>query len=219
MINRQHELTLTRQSEILALSRSSLYYQAVPVSEQDLKLMSLIDEIHTKYPFMGSRSLKNQLRDRGHEIGRGHVRTLMQKLGITALYQKPRLSDPHPDHKIYPYLLRGLEITGSNAVWCSDITYIPMAKGFCYLVAIMDWASRRVLSWRLSNTMDTFFCKKLLKRQYSGLGHLKSSIRTKAVSSHLISSRVFSSTMESESAWMVRNAGWIMFSSNGYGEA
>jgi len=102
----------------------------VPVSEQDLKLMRLIDEIHTKYPFMGSRSLKNQLRDRGREIGRGHVRTLMQKLGITALYQKPRLSDPHPDHKIYPYLLRGLEITRSNAVWYSDITYLPMQKDF-----------------------------------------------------------------------------------------
>ncbi len=163
MIDRQHELPLTRQSELLELSRSSLYYQAVPVSGEDLKLMRLIDEIHTKYPFMGSRSLKNQLRDRGHEIGRGHVRTLMQRLGITALYQKPRLSDPHPDHKIYPYLLRGLEITGSNAVWCSDITYIPMAKGFCYLVAIMDWASRRVLSWRLSNTMDTSFCKEALE--------------------------------------------------------
>ena len=123
MIDRQHKLPLTRQSEILELSRSSIYYQSVPVSEQDLKLMRLIDEIHTKHPFMGSRSLKNQLKDRGHQIGRGHVRTLMQKLGITALYQKPRLSDPHPDHKIYPYLLRGLEITRSNAAWCSDITY------------------------------------------------------------------------------------------------
>ena len=163
MIDRQHELSLTRQSEILELARSSIYYQAVPVSEQDLKLMRLIDEIHMKHPFMGSRSLKNQLRDRGYAVGRGHVRTLMQKLGITALYQKPRLSDPHPDHKIYPYLLRGLEITRSNGVWCSDITYIPMARGFCYLVAIMDWASRRVLAWRLSNTMDTSFCKEALE--------------------------------------------------------
>jgi putative transposase len=122
MIDRQHELPLTRQSEILELSRSSIYYQAIAVSERDLKLMRLIDEIQMKHPFMGSRRLRNELRDRGHEVGREHVRTLMQKLGIAALYQKPRLSDPHPDHKIYPYLLRGLEITRSNAVWCTDIT-------------------------------------------------------------------------------------------------
>jgi putative transposase len=163
MIDRQHELSLTRQSEILELSRSSLYYQAALVSECDLKLMRLIDELHMKYPFMGSRRLRNELRDRGHEVGREHVRTLMRKMGISALYQKPRLSEPHPDHKIYPYLLRGLEITRSNAAWCSDITYIPMAKGFCYLVAIMDWASRRVLAWRLSNTLDTSFCKEALE--------------------------------------------------------
>jgi putative transposase len=163
MIDRQHKLSLTRQSEILDLSRSSLYYQAALVSEGDLKLMRVIDELHMKYPFMGSRRLRNELRDRGHEVGREHVRTLMQELGISALYQKPRLSEPHPDHKIYPYLLRGLEITRSNAVWCSDITYIPMARGFCYLVAIMDWASRRVLSWRLSNTLDTSFCKEALE--------------------------------------------------------
>ena len=163
MIDRQHELPLTRQGKILDLSRSSLYYQAALVSEGDLKLMRLIDELHMRHPFMGSRRLRNELRDRGHEVGRGHVRTLMQKQGISALYQKPRLSEPHPDHKIYPYLLRGLEITRSNAVWCSDITYIPMAKGFCYLVAIMDWASRRVLAWRLSNTLDTSFCKEALE--------------------------------------------------------
>ena len=163
MINRQHELPLTRQSEILDLSRSSLYYQAALVSESDLKLMRLLDELHMKYPFMGSRRLRNELRDRGHEVGREHVRTLMQKLGISALYQKPRLSEPHPDHKIYPYLLRNLEITRSNAVWCTDITYVPMARGFCYLVAIMDWASRRVLAWRLSNTLDTSFCKEALE--------------------------------------------------------
>jgi putative transposase len=135
----------------------------VPVSERDLELMRLIDEIHMKHPFLGSRSLKNQLRDRRYEVGRGHVRTLMQERGITALYQKPRLSDPHPDHKIYPYLLRELEMTRSNAAWCSDITYIPMAKGFCYLMAIMDWASRRLLAWRLSNTMDTSFCEEMLE--------------------------------------------------------
>jgi putative transposase len=170
MIARQHELPLTRQSEILNLSRSSLYYQAELLSERDLKLMRLIDELHMKYPYMGSRRLRNELRNRGHESGRGHVRTLMQKLGIIALYQKPRLSEPHPEHKIYPYLLRNVKITRSNAVWCSDITYIPMARGFCYLVAIMDWASRRVLAWRLSNTLDTLFCKEALEEAIHRFG-------------------------------------------------
>jgi putative transposase len=122
-----------------------------------------MDEIHMKHPFMGSRSLRNQLKDRGYEVGRGHVRTLMQKLGIWGLYQKPRLSKPHPEHRIYPYLLRSLEITRSNHVWAADITYLPMARGFCYLVAIMDWASRRVLAWRLSNTLDISFCKEALE--------------------------------------------------------
>jgi putative transposase len=170
MIAREHKLPLTRQSEILDLSRSSLYYCAALVSERDLTLMRLIDEIHMKCPYMGSRRLRNELRDRGYEVGRGHVRTLMQKLGIMALYQKPRLSEPHPGHRIYPYLLRGLEIVRSNAVWCSDITYIPMARGFCYLVAIMDWASRRVLAWRLSNTLDTSFCKEALEEAIHRFG-------------------------------------------------
>ena len=170
MIDRQHELPLTRQSEILQLSRSSLYYHAEPVSEKDLEMMRQIDEIHVKYPYMGSRNIRNQLRDRGHDVGRGHVRTLMLRMGIYALYQKPRLSKPHPDHKIYPYLLRGLDINRSNFVWSSDITYIPMAKGFCYLVAIMDWSSRRVLAWRLSNTLDTTFCKEALEEAIHRFG-------------------------------------------------
>jgi putative transposase len=125
--------------------------------------MKLIDEIHLKYPFMGSRSIRDELQDRGYEIGRDHVRTLMKKMGIEAIYRKPRLSKPHPGHKIYPYLLRGLEITRANQVWAADITYLPMARGFCYLVAIMDWASRRVLAWRLSNTLDVSFCREALE--------------------------------------------------------
>jgi putative transposase len=153
MIDRQHPLPLTRQSEILELSRSSLYYQAVPVSDRDLELMRLIDEIHLKYPYMGSRSIRDQLEDMGHKVGRGHVSTLMKRMGIAAMYPKPNLSKPHPQHKVYPYLLRGLEITRANHVWATDITYIPMARGFCYLMAIMDWASRKVLAWRLSNTL------------------------------------------------------------------
>jgi len=163
MIDREHILSLTRQSEILELSRSSLYYKAVPFSAGDLELMRLIDELHLKHPFMGSRSIRDQLQARGHQVGRDHVSTLMKKMGITALYRKPRLSKPHPDHKIYPYLLRGLEISRANQVWATDITYLPMAKGFCYLVAIMDWASRKVLAWRLSNTLDVSFCTDALE--------------------------------------------------------
>jgi len=163
MIEREHTLPLTRQSRILGLSRSSLYYKAVPVSEGDLELMRLIDEIHLKYPFYGIRRIRNELRDLGHDIGRDHVGTLMKKMGIMALYPKPRLSKPHPEHTIYPYLLRGLDITRANHVWSSDITYIPMARGFCYLTVIMDWASRRVLAWRLSNTLDASFCAEALE--------------------------------------------------------
>lgn len=163
MINREHQLPLTRQSEILELSRSSLYYKSVPVNPRDLKIMQIIDELHLKYPFYGSRSIRDELRDQGYKIGREHVRTLMKKMGIEAIYRKPRLSKPHPGHKIYPYVLRGVEITRANQVWAADITYLPMAKGFCYLVAIMDWASRRVLAWRLSNTLDVSFCTEALE--------------------------------------------------------
>lgn len=158
MIDRDHPLPLRRQSEILELSRSSLYYEAVPISARDLELMRLIDEIHLKHPFMGSRSIRDQLQGMSHQVGRGHVSTLMRKMGIVALYRKPRLSKPHPEHKVYPYLLKGLEIGRANHCWSADITYLPMARGFCYLVAIMDWASRKVLAWRLSNTLDASFC-------------------------------------------------------------
>ena len=163
MIDEEHALPLSRQSKVLGLSRSSLYYQSVPVSGRDLELMRLIDEIHLKYPFYGSRRMRNELRDLGHDVGRGHTSTLMKKMGIRALYQKPRLSAPHPDHKVYPYLLRGIEISRANHCWAADITYLPMARGFCYLTAIMDWASRRVLAWRLSNTLDASFCTDALE--------------------------------------------------------
>jgi len=163
MISKEHMLPLTRQSQVLELSRSSLYYKAVAISSRDLELMRLIDEIHLNHPYMGSRSIRDQLQDMGHQVGREHVGTLMKKMGIAALYPKPKLSKPHPDHKVYPYLLRGLEISRANQVWATDITYLPMAKGFCYLVAIMDWASRRVLAWRLSNTLDVSFCNEALE--------------------------------------------------------
>jgi len=170
MIDREHKLPLTRQSEILNLSRSSLYYEAVPVSARDLELMGLIDELHLKHPFMGSRSIRDQLQGRGYQVGRQHVRTLMRKMGISAFYSKPNLSKPHPQHTVYPYLLRGLDITRANQVWAADITYVPMAKGFCYLMAIMDWASRKVLAWRLSNTLDASFCTEALEEAISKYG-------------------------------------------------
>ena len=159
MIDRKHPLPLMRQSNILELSRSSLYYEAAAVRPRDLEMMRIIDELHMKHPHMGSRSMRDQLRARGYpKVGRGHVSTLMKRMDIEALYKKPRLSKPHPEHKVYPYLLRGLEITRANHVWATDITYLPMAKGFCYLAAVMDWASRKVLAWRLSNTLDASFC-------------------------------------------------------------
>jgi len=170
MIDKEHPLSLTRQGQILELSRSSLYYEAVPVSDRDLELMRLIDEIHLKYPFMGSRSIRDQLQDKGHQVGRQHVSTLMKKMGIAAMYRKPKTSKPHPAHKVYPYLLRGLDITRANHVWAADITYLPMARGFCYLVAIMDWASRKVLAWRLSNTLDASFCVEALQEALARYG-------------------------------------------------
>jgi len=173
MINKSYTLPVTRQCKILKLSRSGMYYQAVPVSKQDLKVMREIDEIHLKYPFYGSRRVRNELRDRGFTVGRGHVRTLMKKMAIEALYRKPRLSIPFAGHKIFPYLLRGMKIDQANQVWAIDITYIPMAKGFVYLVAIMDWASRKVLSWRISNTLDTSFCVAALDEAMERFGKPK----------------------------------------------
>lgn len=162
MIDRGHPLSVTRQCAILALSRASVYSPAAAVNDRTLALLRCMDEIHVQYSFYGSRRMRYALRDRGYEVGRAHVRTLMRTLGIEALYRKPRLSQPHPGHAIYPYLLRGLDITHANQVWATDITYLPMAHGFCYLVAVMDWFSRRVLAWRLSNTLDVSFCLEAL---------------------------------------------------------
>lgn len=170
MINREKSLPITRQCELLELSRSGVYYTPVPVSTKDLELMRQIDEIHLQYPFYGSRKIRNELWARGYDIGRDKVRSLMRRMGVEALYIKPRLSIGHPSHPIYPYLLRGLDITRPNHVWSADITYIPMARGFCYLVAVMDWASRMVLSWRLSNTLDSAFCVDALEEALSRYG-------------------------------------------------
>jgi len=163
MIDRGHRLPVTRQAALLDLSRSSVYYRPLDTSERDLKLMAAIDEIHTELPFYGIRRLRGELIGRGFACGRQHVAALMRRMGITAIAPKRRLSKPAPGHKIYPYLLRGLEICEAGHVWSADVTYLPMARGFCYLVAVMDWASRRVLSWRLSNTLDASFCIEALE--------------------------------------------------------
>lgn len=156
-------LSITAQCRLLSISRSGLYYAPKGESPLNLKLMRLIDEQFLRTPFYGSRQMARHLRREGYCIGRHRVRRLMRLMGIEAIYQKPRTSDPHPDHKIYPYLLRNLSITKPNQVWCTDITYIPIKRGFLYLVAIMDWHSRKVLSWRLSNTMDRRFCVEALE--------------------------------------------------------
>ena len=164
MIERDNpNLSITHQCRLLSISRSSFYYSGKGESEANLALMRLIDELFMKYPFYGSRQMARHLRRMGEVVGRHRVRRLMRLMGLEAIYQAPRTSDPHPEHRIYPYLLMGLEISRPNQVWCSDITYIPVQHGFLYLEAIMDWATRKVLSWRLSNTLDTGFCVDALR--------------------------------------------------------
>lgn len=144
MINPKHDLSIGKQAVELGISRSSVYYLPQPVSVEDLKLMRRMDELHLDYPFAGSRMLQKFLKREGFEIGRLHVRTLMKRMGLTALYRKPRTTKPGDGHKIYPYLLRDLTVTRVNQVWATDLTYIPMARGFCYLIAIIDWFTRKV---------------------------------------------------------------------------
>ncbi|MEJ5023698.1 IS3 family transposase [Brucella anthropi] len=158
MIDREHKLSVVCQAKLLGLSRGSVYYSPRPVSDIDLALMRRIDELHLEYPFAGSRMLQGLLRGDGLETGRLHVATLMKKMGIEAIYRRPNTSKPAPGHKIYPYLLRKLAVTRPNQVWAMDLTYIPMARGFVYLCAVVDWFSRKVLSWRLSITMEAAFC-------------------------------------------------------------
>jgi len=171
MIAREHpELSLSRQCEVLSISRSSFYYAPMGESSATLALMRRIDELFLKYPFYGSRQMARQLRREGVRAGRHRVRRLMRLMGLAAIYQAPRTSDPHPAHRIYPYLLKGMVIELPNRVWCADITYIPVQRGFLYLVAIMDWATRHVLSWRLSNTMDARFCVEALEEALARYG-------------------------------------------------
>ncbi len=170
MIDRGHELPIKRQAELLNISRGTVYYRPEPVSEADLLLMRRIDELHLEHPFAGSRMLRDMLAREGIRVGRRHVGTLMRRMGIEALYRKPNTSKKHPAHPVFPYLLRGMSIERANAAWALDITYIPMARGWVYLVAVLDWHSRRVLAHRVSITMEADFCVEALREAAARYG-------------------------------------------------
>ena len=163
MIDKTHDLPVVRQVQLLELSRSSIYYRPQPTPETDLRLMRRMDELHLEHPFAGSRMLRDLLKLEGFEIGRKHVGTLMRKMGIEAIYRKANTSRRNQAHRIYPYLLRSLTIDRPNQVWAMDTTYIPMQRGFVYLSAVLDWATRRVLAWRLSNTLTAEPCVEALE--------------------------------------------------------
>ena len=173
MIEPGSAVSLSRQCQLLQISRSSFYYQPVGESPETLELMRQIDQLYMQYPFYGSRQMVRHLARDGLSIGRHRVRRLMRLMGLQAIFQAPRTSDPHPEHRVYPYLLRDMQITRPNQVWCADITYIPVQRGFLYRVAIMDWASRRVLSWRLSNSLDASFCVEALEEALQTYGKPK----------------------------------------------
>lgn len=163
MIDPGHKLPTCQQARLLALSRASVYYRPQPTPASDLALMRVLDRLHLEHPFAGSRMLRDMLRLRGHAVGRKHVATLMRTMGIEALYRKANTSRRHAAHRIYPYLLRGLTIEGPNQVWAMDTTYIPMQRGFVYLTAVLDWATRRILAWRLSNSLTADACVEALE--------------------------------------------------------
>jgi putative transposase len=163
MIEPAHDLAISKQAKALNISRGSVYYLPRPMPEAELALMRRLDRLHLEFPFAGSRMLRGLLAAEGCKIGRRHVKTLMKRMGIEALYRRPRTTKPEPGHKIYPYLLRGMQIVRPNQVWAMDITYIPMARGFVYLAVVLDWFSRRVLSWGVSIAMEAAFCVETLE--------------------------------------------------------
>jgi putative transposase len=207
MMDRQHDLPLARQAKALGLSRSGVYYLPRPVPARDLAIMHRIDELHLEFPFAGSRMLKGLLAAEGIRTGRRHVRTLMRRMGIEALYRRPRTTKPEPGHKIYPYLLRGLDVTRPNQVWAMDITYIPMARGFVYLAVVLGWFSRRALSWRLSITMDAAFCVEALEEALAKQGKPEivntdqGSQFTGAAFTGLLASHGIAISMDGKGAW------------------
>jgi len=170
MIDRTAELPVTQQCQVLDLSRSSVYYTPEPIPEADLALMRRIDELHLDFPFAGSRMLRDLLRLEGHRVGRSRVARLMRLMGVEAIYRRKNTSRRHPEHAVFPYLLRNLTIDRPNQVWAMDITYLPMKRGFVYLAVVLDWATRRVLSWRLSNSLTADFCIEAVEEAISRFG-------------------------------------------------
>ena len=207
MIDRSHEFALTRQDQVLKLSRGSVYYQARPVSAADLAIMRRMDKLHLDYPFAGSRMLRDLLRGEGVAIGRAHVITLMKRMRIEAIYRRPNTSKPAPGHKIHPYLLRGLVVDRPDQVWAMDISYIPMKRGFVYLAAVIDWHTRRVLAWRVSITMEVDFCLEAVEEAISRHGKPgifntdQGSQFTSAAFTGLLADNAIRISMDGKGAW------------------
>ncbi len=219
-IGRTHMLPISRQCEALDISRSSAYRLPAGVSEDGLNLMRKLDELHLRHPFKGSRRLRDDLWDaHGLHVNRKRVQRLMRLMGIRALSPGARTTRPNTQHKVYPYLLRDLAIHRANQAWCTDITYIPMRKGFLYLVAIMDWYSRKVLAWRLSNSLDTVSCIEALGKHWRPMAHRRSLTAIRAVNLPVTGLPMCSKPMRSVSAWMARAAGWTMCLSSASGAA
>lgn len=217
MIDPAAKLSVSRQAIVLGISRGAVYYKPRPVSDADLKLMHRIDKLHMEFPFAGSRMLQGLLVQEGFKVGRLHVATLMKRMGIEALYRRPNTSKPAPGHKIYPYLLRKLPITRPNQVWAMDITYIPMARGFIYLAAVLDWFTRRVLAWRVSITLEADFCIEAVEEALARHGTPEIFNTDRAVSSPRPSSSRCWLPVRSKSAWMARAHGATMSSSSASG--
>ena len=217
MIDSGHDLPVLRQAQLLALSRSAVYYRPQPTSVADLALMRRIDELHLEHPFAGARMLRDLLRQDGYTVGRKHVATLMRRMGIEALYRKANTSRRHPEHRIYPYLLRGLTIDRPNQVWAMDITYLPMARGFLYLAVVLDWATRRILAWRLSNTLTADFCVEALEEAITrhGVPEIMNTDQGSQFTGNEFIGTLSGTT--SRSAWTARAAGATTSSSSGCG--
>jgi putative transposase len=220
-------LPVSQQCRLLAVSRASVYRQAAEISDEDLAIMALIDRQYLVRPYYGSRRMAAWLATQGQRVNRKRVQRLMRLIGLVAVYQRPNTSKPAPENKVYPYLLGGLRIERANQVWCADITYIPMPKGFLYLVAIMDWHSRAVLAWQLSNTLGADFCVEALEEALALYGNPEifntdqslPSRKRGAANSPASSSPACSSDAGSRSAWMGGGAAWTTSSSSGCGAA
>jgi len=210
-VDRSHELPISRQCKVLAISRSSAYRAPAAVSDDDLEIVRHLDELHMRYPFKGTRRLRVDLWDvHGLYVNRKRVQRLARLMGIRALYPGAKTTRPNKQHKVYPYLLKGLEINRPNQVWCTDITYIPMRKGFLYLVVIMDWYSREVLSWRISNSLDTAPCVEALEEALPIMEHRAYSTVIKAVNPPVTHLPAYSRHIKLISVWMARAAGLTM---------